>query len=83
MTKASRFARISSVFSASSTTMSVTPASRPRMVLWVAQVAPSKRASRPMRHGQPGKGRPRKVSVVRHASTPAVSNPHHQGMWPT
>ena len=80
ITKASRRARISSVFKASSTTMRVTPASRPRMVLCVAQVAPSKSASRPIRHCHPGKGRPRSVNVVRHTSTPAVSTPHHQGM---
>jgi hypothetical protein len=82
-TKASRRARISSVLSASSTTMSVTPASCPKRVLCVAQVAASVSASRPMRHGQPGSGRPRSAKVVRQTSTPAASAVHHHGMWPT
>ncbi|OGB41534.1 MAG: hypothetical protein A2W72_00975 [Burkholderiales bacterium RIFCSPLOWO2_12_67_14] len=81
-TKASRRARSSSVLSASSTTMSVTPASRPKRVRWVHQVAATVNASKPMRQAQPGNGSPRSAKVVRQASTPAVSAVHHHGIWP-
>ena len=54
ITKASRRARSSSVLSASSTTISVTPASRPSKVRCVNSVAPSVTASRPSSHHLPG-----------------------------
>ena len=72
-TSASRRARSSSVFSVSSITTSVTPASRPSSVRCEAQVPASVMTSSTMSHQRPGSGRAVTASQPRHTSTPAAS----------
>ena len=83
ITNASRRARSSSVFSASRITIRVTPASRPSSVRWVNHVAPSARTSSTTSHHWLGRRRAVSASQPRHSSTPAASEVHHQGRWPT
>ena len=82
ITRASRRARASSVFRASSTTTSATPASRPRMVRWVTSVAPTASASRASSTQRWGRGRAVQASQPRHSSRPAASALVHSGRWP-
>ena len=83
MTKMSRRARSSRVLSASSTTTSVTPASRPSTVRWVTRVAPIATASRPSSHQVPGRGLALTASQPRQASTAPASVLHQSGRLPT
>jgi hypothetical protein len=82
-TKMSRRARSSSVLSASRTTISVTPASRPSTVRCVTRVAPMAMASTPSSHHVPGSGLDATASQPRHSSTAAASTLHHHGRLPT
>ncbi len=81
ITKASRRALNSSVFSASRLTTSVTPASWPSRVPWVTRVAMVAAASRPSSHQRPGNGRPVNASVPRHSSTATTSAAHQAGRY--
>ena len=83
ITKASRRARSSSVFSESSTTIRVTPASRPSRVRWVQSVAPRVIASRARRQARPGRGRAVTASQPRQSSTAAASAVHQAGRCET
>jgi hypothetical protein len=83
ITKASRRARNSRVLSASSTTIRVTPASRPSKVRWVHSVAPIVRASKASRQPRLGRWRPATASQPRQISTPPARAVHHRGRWPT
>ena len=82
-TMASRRARTSSVLSASSITMSVTPASRPRMVWWVNRVPATATASNPATAQRPGSCRPFQASQPRHSSTAPAIRLAHAGRWAT
>jgi hypothetical protein len=82
-TKASRRARSSSVFKASSTTIRVRPASRPSRVLWVNSVAPTVSTSSNQSHQRAGNGRSVTASQPRHSMTAPLSRLHHSGRWLT
>ena len=79
MTKASRRARSSSVLSASSRVVRVTPASRPSTVLWVSRVPAMAASSMPSSHQRPGRGRVCQASQPRHSRHPPASAVAHSG----
>ncbi|CAM3693118.1 Secreted protein [Paracidovorax anthurii] len=83
ITMASRRARSSSVLSASSITISVTPASRPTMVRCDATVSTTEAASSRPSIQCPGSGCARSARAPRQASRPAASRPVHTGTWGT
>ncbi len=78
-TMASRRACTSIVLSASSITMSVTPASRPTMVPCDTTVSATDAASSTPSCQRPGCGRPRSASTPRQTSTAAASTVVHAG----
>jgi hypothetical protein len=81
-TMASRRARSSSVLSASSMTMRVTPASVPTMVRCVSSVSPTASASSAPTTQRPGSGRARQASQPRQASSAMASAMVQAGKWP-
>ena len=81
-TMASRRPCSSSVLRPSSITISVTPASRPRIVRCVSSVAPrTSVSSRPITQ-RPGSGRPRQASCPRQASSARQMAVAQGGRWP-
>ena len=78
-TIASRRARSSSVFSASSTTSIDTPASRPMSVPSCQAVAAAASPSSATTVQRPGRGLPVRVRCTRQASTAATPMPNHAG----
>ncbi len=80
-TMASRRARSSSVLSASSTTISVTPASRPTMVRCDSSVSATAAASSAPITQRPGRARAPTASQPRQASSAAASALVHSGRY--
>ena len=79
ITNASRRARSSSVLSVSSTTSSVTPASRPISVPCVAYVPASVNTKSSSSQALRGRLRALSASQPRHSSTAAAPRLHHSG----
>ncbi len=80
-TKASRRARTSSVFKASSSTISVIPASRPSSVRCVYQVAASATPNSASSHQREGSGLSVSAKAPRSSNKAALNRLHHNGRW--